>query len=237
MTDLNKLKKELNSLGNKKDAAILQRFFKTGPGEYGEGDIFLGIRVPAQRQVAKKYSDLSLKDIERLLRNEIHEFRLVGALILVDKYQKTEGINEKEKIVNFYLKNSSAINNWDLVDLSVDKILGEFLLIQPKKKNILNRLVKSKNLWERRMAMISTFAFIKSGSAKETIAIAKKLLTNDHDLIHKAVGWMLREAGKRINQKILTDFLDEHGQAISRTTLRYAIERLSPAKRKYYLNK
>ncbi len=231
------LQKKIKALGNPSKALILQRFFKTGPGQYGEGDVFLGIIVPEQRRLAREYSTLSLEDVQKILGSKIHEFRLIGLLILVSKYEQANSMAEKEDLVNFYLKNSAAINNWDLVDLSVYKILGDFLVKQSQKKKILDDLSQSSNLWERRMAMVATFAFIKSGSARETVNIAKKLLKDNHDLIHKAVGWMLREMGNRVNKKELLNFLDQHSQTMPRTALRYAIEKLSDKERKYYLNK
>lgn len=237
MNSLANLKKEISSLADTKRAQVLQRFFRTGPGEYGEGDVFLGISVPKQREIAKKYGNMSLGDIRKLLANSIHEYRLIALLILVDKYQKAVKLNDRKKVVVFYLKNTQGINNWDLVDLSVYKILGDFLLRNPSQKNILDKLAGSKNLWEKRMAMVATYAFIGSGSSRETIQIAKKLLNDKHDLIHKAVGWMLREVGKRVSEKTLTDFLDQYSSEMARTTLRYAIERLAEKKRQYYLNK
>jgi len=234
---LNTLTKELKSLGNKGDVEILQRFFKTAPGEYGEGDVFIGIRVPVQRKVAQKHVNLAFNDIQKLLNNKIHEFRLVGLLILINKYEDADNDREKERIFNFYLKNTKAINNWDLVDLSADKIVGDFLFHNPKKKNILDELVGSNNLWERRIAMISTYAFIKKGKHKEAVSLAKRLLGDEHDLMHKAVGWMLREMGKRIDEKLLINFLDNYSHKMARTTLRYSIEKLPEAKRQYYLKK
>ena len=230
---LNKIRKELDSLKNKKDAQILQRFFKTGEGEYGEGDVFLGIRVPVQRQVLKKYLDMDLKDIEFLLRTKIHEYRLIALLILVKKFE--EGNEQiKKKIFNLYLKNTKYINNWDLVDLSAPHIVGAYLLDKPR--NILYKLVKSQSLWERRIAILATFAFIKNNETKDTLKIAQILLKDEHDLIHKAVGWMLRELGKRVSQDIEEKFLKRYYKAMPRTMLRYAIERFEESKRKKYLN-
>jgi len=237
MTELEKISKELKNLGNKPQAAILQRFFKTAKGQYGEGDIFLGIKVPVSRQVAKKHTDLALKDVSVLLKNKIHEFRLVALLILVEKYQKTDDRKIKAKIVDFYLKHTKHINNWDLVDLSVAKILGDYLLLDNKKNEILDKLAASKNLWERRMAMVATYAFIQKGRAEEALALAKKLLKDDQDLMHKAVGWMLREVGKRVDRQKLINFLDKEAKNMPRTALRYAIEHLSPQERENYLKK
>jgi 3-methyladenine DNA glycosylase AlkD len=233
MLNIIKLRNELASLADKSQAAVLSRFFKTGPGQYGEGDIFLGIKVPVQRQVAKKYEDLSLKDLEELLHSKIHEERLVALIILVNKYKKSDE-ESKSKIYKFYLKNTKWINNWDLVDLSSHYIVGEYLLDKPRLP--LYALAKSKNLWDRRIAIISTFTLLRNNDYKDTIAISELLLNDKHDLIHKAVGWMLREAGKR-DKKILIDFLDKHYQVMPRTCLRYAIEKLSDSEKKYYLAK
>ena len=248
-SNLKKLTKELESNANKPQAAILQRFFKTGPGQYGAGDRFLGLKVPLQRQIARKYRDLDQPGIKELLNSKIHEFRLVGLLILVEQYEAAQELKGKKKIVDFYLKNTKGINNWDLVDLSVYKILGDFLyrqekvllkktqIISLKSKKLLNKLAESKNLWERRMAMVSTYAFIKAGRHEETFALAKKLLQDEHDLIHKAVGWMLRETGKRVSRSKLLEFLDAHHHLMPRTALRYAIEHLTPREREHYLTK
>lgn len=231
--DLKSLKKEMALVANAKQAKILQRFFKTGKGEYGEGDIFLGIRVPEQRKIAKEYSGLSLPRIQELLESDIHEHRLVGLLILIEKYNKSDEEN-KGNIFNFYLKNSKKINNWDLVDLSAHKIIGEFLI--DKDKKILYELAQSKNLWEKRIAIVSTFAFIKKEEFVDTLRISEILLDDSHDLIHKAVGWMLREVGKK-DEKSLEKFLEKHYKKIPRTTLRYSIEKFEEKKRKKYLNK
>lgn len=237
MSDLPKLIKEIKSHENKPQASILQRFFKTGPGQYGAGDLFLGLKVPLQRLLARKYAYLTLEEVDKLLASKIHEFRLIGLLILVDKYEKTASRGDKKRIVDFYLAHASRINNWDLVDLSVYKILGDFLLAEKEALKILRRLAGSKNLWERRMAMVSTYAFIRQGRADKTVRMAEALIKDEHDLMHKAVGWMLREVGKRIDKKILTDFLDKHYRHLPRTALRYAIEHLSPRERERYLAK
>ncbi len=237
MINLTSIIKELKNAQNKPQASNLQRFFKTAKGQYGYGDVFLGIKVPVTRKIAKKYTNLELSDVSVLLKNKIHEFRLAALLILVEKYQKSKDRKTQEKIVKFYLKHTPYINNWDLVDLSVYKILGAYLILEEKRMEVLEKLVKSKNLWERRMAMIATFAFIQKGRAEETIYLAKKLLKDEHDLMHKAVGWMLREVGKRVNRKTLTDFLDEHVKNMPRTALRYAIEHLEPKHRESYLKR
>jgi len=224
------IKKDLQKLSNPKQAKILQRFFKTGKREYGEGDIFLGIKVPEQRKIAKKYN-LNLNDIQKLLNSRIHEHRLVSLFILIDKYKKS---NEKKNIFNLYLKNTKNINNWDLVDLSAPNIVGNYLLDKPRK--ILYKLAKSKSLWKKRIAILATFEFIKNNEFKDAIKISELLLNDKHDLIHKGTGWMLREVGKR-NQAIEEKFLKKYYRTMPRTMLRYAIERFSEEKRKFYLGK
>ncbi len=226
---LNKLIEELKSLENKEQKQILQGFFKTGKGQYGEGDIFLGIKVPIQRKTAKKYLDLPLEDIQKLLDSEIHEQRLIGLFILIDRYNKTE---DKKEIFDFYLKNSRRVNNWDLVDLSAPNIVGTFLL--DKERDILLEYAQSENLWEKRIAIVSTFIFIRNNQFEDTLKIAEVLLNDNHDLIHKAVGWMLREAGKR-DLDVLENFLKKYYKDMPRTMLRYAIEKFPEEKRKAYL--
>jgi len=227
---LEELKKDLERETNKKQAELLQKFFKTGKGEYGEGDIFLGIKVPVQRRIAKKYN-LSINEIQKLLDSKIHEYRLVALFILIDKYNKASNI-DKDKIFNFYLKNTKNINNWDLVDLSSHEILGNYLI--DKSRSTLYKLANSKNLWEKRISLISTFEFIRNNDFKDTLKISEILLNDEHDLIHKAVGWALREVGKRDIKKE-ENFLKKHYKNMSRTTLRYAIERFPEDKRKKYL--
>lgn len=237
--ELAKLVKELKAAANKPQAAHLQRFFKTGPGQYGAGDVFLGIKVPHQRLLARKYTNLGLAEIKQLLASPFHEFRLVGLLFLVDQYEKARKDKNRarqQSIVEFYLENTDRINNWDLVDLSVYKILGDYLLDHKAPRKILDKLVTSKNMWERRMAMVGSYAFIRAGRVDETLRLAEKLLKDENDLIHKAVGWMLREVGKRADEQELTGFLDKHYQSMPRTALRYAIERLSPRQREHYLS-
>jgi 3-methyladenine DNA glycosylase AlkD len=225
--------KEIESKKDKKKDEILSRFFKTGEGQYGEGDIFWGLTVPVSRTIALKYKDLSLSDINLLLKNKVHEVRLIGLLILVGKY-KNSGVEEK-KIVKFYLKNTRYINNWDLVDLSSHYILGDFLIKQ-KDKSILITLAKSKNLWEQRIAIVSTYALIRKGDLEWTFKIAKMFLSHDHDLIHKAAGWMLHEAGKK-DEKALRKFLDINISKMPRTMLRYSIEKFPQNVRLGYLKK
>lgn len=231
MLSLTSLKKELKQKASLEKAKILQRFFKTGPGEYGEGDIFLGIKVPEQRKIAKKYRELLTKEVKKLLQSRIHEERLIALFILIHKFQLGDN-EQKEKIFKLYLKNIKHINNWDLIDLSANKIIGEYLVQKPKK--ILYKLAKSKSLWERRIAIMSTFQFIKNNQFKETLKISNLLLKDEHDLIHKAVGWMLREVGKR---SLATEesFLRKHYKRMPRTMLRYAIERFPEKKRQAYL--
>ena len=224
---LSQLKNDLKNQANPEKAKIYQNFFKTGPGQYGEGDTFLGLTVPNTRKIAIKYSSLKLKDIEILLNSRSHEERLAALLILVQQFK-----NNQKEIYNFYLKNSKKVNNWDLVDLTADKIVGPYLI--NKSKNILYKLAKSKNLWQRRIAIISTFHFIKNNQFEDTLKISELLLDDKHDLIHKAVGWMLRELGKK-DQKTLELFLKKHHKKMSRTTLRYSIEKFPEDKRKLYL--
>ncbi len=217
---------------NPGQAAILQRFFKTGKGEYGEGDVFLGIKVPVQRKIVKKYLDLSLRDIQKLMNSKIHEHRMVGLLIIVYKYEKADDA-ERDKLYNFYIKNSKKINNWDLVDVTAPHVVGRHLL--DKSRKVLYTFARSKNLWQKRIAILSTFPFIRKGEFTDTLKIAEILLHDEHDLMHKAVGWMLREVGKR-DQDAEERFLKKHRQVMPRTMLRYAIERFSERKRKWYLD-
>ncbi|MBT8171928.1 DNA alkylation repair protein [Candidatus Bathyarchaeota archaeon] len=230
---LDQIKKELENLGDSERAKKLSGFFKTGKGQYGEGDVFLGIPVPLQRKVAKKYIRLSLEDLQRLLRSKIHEYRLTALLILVLQYSKTD-FKGKERIFSFYLENSNFVNNWDLVDLTAPKIIGDYLL--DKDKKILYTLVKSSCLWERRIAILATFTFIRNDDFNDALQISKILLFDKHDLIHKAVGWMLREIGKR-NKRVLEEFLEKYCIQMPRTMLRYSIEKFDKEKRKYYLGR
>ena len=215
---LNLLQKDLRKLANPEKAKILQGFFKTGRGEDGEGDIFLGITVPEQRKIAIRFKTLDIRDIQKLLDNKIHEQRLVALLILVEQYKKANDL-VKKKIFDFYLTNTKKINNWDLIDLSAEKILGEYLL--NKDKSIIYKLVKSGNIWERRIAVMTTFQFIKNRQYEATLRVAKILLSDKHDLIQKAVGWMLREIGKR-DLKVEEEFLKKNYKMMPRTMLRYA---------------
>ena len=232
MLTLSDLKKELRAKANPGKAKILQGFFKTGKGEYGAGDIFLGIIVPETRKIAEKYSTLELAETVKLLHSKVHEERLASLLIMVNKFENGEK-EEKEMIYKTYLKNTKNINNWDLVDLSAYKIAGDYLFDEPK--TILYKLAKSKSVWERRIAIMATFNFIKNNKFRETLKIAKILLRDKHDLIQKAVGWMLREIGKR-NFKTEEGFLNKYYKKMARTMLRYAIEKFPERKRKRYLS-
>ncbi len=230
---LSQLILDLNQLQNSSKAKILSGFFKTAPGQYGEGDIFLGITVPQQRQIAKKYLLISLDDIQTLLHSPIHEQRLTALIILTEQYKKATS-DQQHQIYHFYLKNAQHINNWDLVDGSAPYIPGQYLLHKPK--DILYQLAQSNNLWEKRIAIVSTFAFIRNNQFQPTLDISKILIHDQHDLIHKAIGWMLREVGKR-NQALLEKFLNWNLKHLPRTTLRYAIEKFPTEKRRYYLKK
>ena len=281
---LKQLRMELKKIADSKKAQVLQRFFKTGKGEYGEEDIFLGITVPISRKIANKYRDLDFAGIKELIHSRIHEERLIALLILVHNFNRGNK-NIRERIYKFYLGNTKYINNWDLVDLSADKIVGEYLLNDKKlfvrqprisddarqisnlplsnsaslsksrlqsgtqptfsssesglprsSFSILVILAKSKNIWERRVAIMATYAFIKNNKFDETLKIAEMLLQDEHDLVHKAVGWMLREMGKR-DLEIEIEFLNKHSQEMPRTMLRYAIEKFPQKLRISYLKK
>lgn len=229
--DVSEIKEELSLLGDKEKAAILKRFFKTGKGQYGEGDKFRGIKVPEIRKLSKKYIDMSLSDAKSLLHSKFHEDRLLALFILVLKYQKGDEVL-REKIYNLYLANMKYVNNWDLVDLSAEHIIGATLANKDKK--LLTKLAKSSVLWERRIAVLSTFHFIKRGDYEQTLKMAELLLKDEEDLIHKAVGWMLREVGKR-DIKVEEKFLKKYYKEMPRTMLRYAIEKFPESKRKAYL--
>ena len=214
-------------------ARIYARYFKTGKGEYAEGDVFLGLTVPEQRTIAKKYVSLPLAEIEELLYSKFHEHRLTGLIILVYKYEKASLV-EKKNIIKFYLEHKQRSNNWDLIDCIADKLLGKHLL--QRDKSILYELAKSDSVWDRRIAIITTFEFIKHNDFEHTLQLAAILLNDKHDLIQKAVGWMLREIGKR-DEKALLKFLDKHSKEMPRTMLRYAIERLNENIRKSYMQR
>jgi 3-methyladenine DNA glycosylase AlkD len=232
---LNNLKKDLKKLANPKRAKVNQWFFKTGKGEYGEGDIFIGLTMPDARKIAKRYIHLPIKEVEHLLHSKIHEHRMVALVIWTYQFEKADN-KTQEKIYKAYLKNTKWINNWDLVDVTTPGIVGMFLL--DKDRKILYDLAKSKNLWEKRIAILATFAFInKNKESKDTLKIAEILLGDEHDLIHKGVGWMLREVGKRVSQQKEEEFLRKYYKKMPRTMLRYAIERFDEKKRQFYLKK
>ncbi len=228
---IEEIKRELAGLGDPVKAEFFPRFFKTLPGGYAEGDIFIGVAVPNVRSVAKRYRCLPIAHTKHLLHSGIHEHRLCALLILVGQFGKADE-SGKEKIVEFYLDNLKHVNNWDLVDLSADKILGAYLF--DKDRSILYNLCESSHLWSQRVSIISTLHFIRKGQFEDTFRLAEKLLSHKHDLIHKAVGWMLREAGKR-DKKAEEKFLKEHCRTMPRTMLRYAIEKFSPEERERYL--
>jgi 3-methyladenine DNA glycosylase AlkD len=225
------LQRELDRASDPQSTRDLAVFFKTGKGEYGEGDEFCGITVPVLRKIAKRYLHLRLADVKKLLSSRVHEHRFAALEILVFQFEAGDE-SAKEKLFNFYLKHTRYINNWDLVDTSAPYIVGEHLATRPRK--ILYRLAKSSNIWERRIAIVATAAFIKRGDLKDTFGISALLLKDKHDLIHKAVGWMLREAGKR-SEPAMVNFLAQNYAGTPRTALRYAIERLPEPQRKAIL--
>ncbi len=227
------IKKELLRYSDPVKADFLPKFFKTGPGGYAEGDIFVGVTVPHQRKAAKKFfRQATLADVEKLLRDPVHEFRLTALFMLIYRYEKLVGEAEKKAVVDFYLANTAYINNWDLVDASADKILGAYLL--DKEKDILYRLAGENDIWKQRMAVLATFHFIKQNRYDDTLRIAALLLNHRHDLIQKAVGWMLREIGKR-DFAVEIAFLEQHYRQMPRTMLRYAIERFDEGLRQQFL--
>lgn len=233
---LKEIKKELNKHANKKKALFLRRFFKTGPGEYSENDKFLGITVPDQRKTAKKYyKNISFPVIISLLQSDIHEYRLTALLLLILKYNDLNDENSKKQIVDIFIININFINNWDLVDLSASRLLGDFLYNFKKDRNILYDFANTEHLWTQRIAIISTFYFINKNEYIDTLNISKILLKHDHDLIHKAVGWMLREVGKK-NFNGELNFLKNNYKKMPRTMLRYAIEKFEDVLREKFLN-
>jgi 3-methyladenine DNA glycosylase AlkD len=226
---------ELKQVANPRKAKDLQWFFKTGPGQYAEGDIFLGVMVPQNRKIAKKYSDLPLAEIKKLIDSDFHEVRFCGLLILVDQFQKAKTRILQKKYFDFYLKQLKVgqINNWDLIDVTGVR-MGAYLINEKTALVRLRKLARSKNLWERRMAVIFTFAFQKIGDPYPTLEMADILLKDDHDLIHKAVGWALREVGK-MDGPLLRNYLKENAHQMPRTMLRYSIEKFSNSERKKWL--
>lgn len=231
------VKKELKQYADVKKAADLARFFKTAKGEYGEGDIFWGVKTPDIKKIVGLYCQKAdLATLEELFASQVHEHRSVALGILKKKYQKA-GAKEKKTYLNFYLKHAkAAINNWDLVDMSASHILGDWLLSNRQALDILENLARSKNIWQRRIAIIASFSFIKCGDFTPTLKIARLLINDNHDLIHKAVGWMLREVGKR-DLSVEEAFLMKHYAYMPRTMLRYAIEKFPERKRQFYLKK
>lgn len=230
-----KLRRQFRALGNAERAAGALRFFKTGPGEYGEGDQFLGLSVPQVRAMLPQTDELVEKEVLTLLRSEWHEERLLALLILVRRFAKARKDEEtRARLVDAYLKNTRWINNWDLVDTSAPFILGEWL--RTRERDVLDTLAKSKSLWEQRIAVLATLAFIRAGEFDDTLRLCERFLTHEHDLMHKACGWMLREAGKR-DAGVLRAFLDRHAACMPRTMLRYAIEKLPEGERRKYLSK
>lgn len=234
MTTVSQIRAELKSFGNPEKAAHLSRFFKTGKGEYGEGDRFMGITVPEQRAIAKKYASAELPVLEELIASPFHEQRLTALLILTFKYRKSQSETEKENFIRFYLNHTRFINNWDLVDLSCYVLLGDWL--QNKDRSLLYRLAESSDIWEQRIAIVSCMHFVRKGDFKDCLAIADKLLLHPHDLIHKATGWLLREIGKR-DKETLVAFLQERYLRMPRTMLRYAIERFPEEERQKWLKR
>lgn len=228
---LDEIKAALRQAARPGDAEFLQRFFKTAPGEYGAGDVFLGVRVPAVRQLARRGDGLARAEVLQLLRSRFHEERLLALVLLVRRFERgTEP--ERQEVVDLYLREIQWVNNWDLVDVSAPTILGGWLLTRPR--GLLNRLGRSPSLWERRIAVLATFALIRAGQYADTLRLCGRLLNDREDLMHKACGWMLREIGKR-DRATLLEFLEAHVAVMPRTTLRYAIEHLSPAERKRWL--
>jgi 3-methyladenine DNA glycosylase AlkD len=228
---LSTVRTALRDAGNPKDALFLQRFFKTGPGQYGEGDHFLGIRVPATRTLARQFADLPLADVETLLHDKWHEARLLALVLLVARYERGDDA-ERQRVYRRYLANTDRINNWDLVDLSAPNIVGAHL--EARSRAPLDKLARSTSLWERRIGIVATYWLIRRRQFDDTFRISTALLGDKHDLIHKAVGWMLREVGKR-DEAALERYLDEHAKEMPRTALRYSIERMTPERHRHYM--
>ena len=227
---------ELKKRSNKSQAILAQRFFKTAKGEYGYGDVFIGVRVPVIRQIARKYQLLSLSEIEKLTSSKLHEVRLCGLVIITMQYKRAKGEAAQKMLFDFYLKQikRGRVNNWDLVDVTAP-IMGGYLIPRSDSKQLLKKLARSKDLWQRRSAILFTFAYIRKRELKPTITIVKMLLSDKHDLIQKASGWALREVGKK-NLSLLRGFLKENAAKMGRTSLRYAIEKLPKAERKKWLD-
>ena len=243
----------MESLRNEEQRRVLMGFFKTGPGEYGEGDEFLGLKVPQTREVVRAAKDLPLSEVPVLLMSRWHEVRLCGLLIMVDMFEKqatkrlthdAKAITKRDEILTMYLKYAEQANNWDLVDLSAPKILGHWLLLptnlgdgtEDYKRQVLDELAQSSNLWRQRMSIVCTWKTSQMGDASWCLRYAEIHLHHPHDLMHKAVGWMLREMGKRISMELLREFLRQHAHEMPRTALRYAIEKMADAERKQWMS-
>ena len=233
-------KRALRQFASPERATFVARFFKTGKGEYGEGDVFIGPSVPECRLVAKEFRELALPEVDKLIASRIHEERLVALLILVARFERSKDEAQRKAIFDLYRKRMAFVNNWDLVDLSAPNIVGAWLAddssFRRSGRDVLDRLAKSKNVWFRRIAIVATFYFIRQGESKDAIRIAELLVADEHDLIHKAVGWMLREVDKRASPAALQKFLTRHAATMPRTMLRYAIERLTPAERAKWMS-
>lgn len=228
------IENELRQLATDEKRIVLQRFFKTAPGQYGEGDRFLGVTVPLTRIVAKKHSAMPLNEIIELLQSEWHEVRLCALLMMCERFKKGDSATRKD-IFNYYIENTERINNWDLVDLSAPTIVGGYLMDKPR--DLLYRMAESELLWDNRIAIVATLAFIKHKDSDDTYRLALKMMNHKHDLMHKAIGWMLRESGKRDDDRRLFNFVDEYRKRMARTMLRYAIEKFTDEERKYLLRK
>ncbi|MDR0843606.1 MAG: DNA alkylation repair protein [Tannerella sp.] len=226
---------ELQSVANQEKAGFLQGFFKTGKGQYAEGDVMLGIVVPVTRDIVKRNPPLPFDQIRILLDSPYHEARLAGLLFLVKQFKQSKTEKEKKAIFDFYLENARKANNWDLVDVTCRDVIGAYLL-EKEDRGVLYQLADSENLWEQRIAIVTTWTFIKHHQYDDTLALAEKLLNHPHDLMHKAVGWMLREVGKK-DKDVLVDFLEIHHKTMPRTALRYAIEHFTPEERAYFMRK
>ena len=224
---------DLQAHQNKEKGFFLQRFFKTGKGQYAEGDIFWGIKVPVQRTIAQKYKELPLSEVHTLITSQVHEHRLTGLLILTYAFAKAPAEKQKE-IFEFYFENRKWVNNWDLVDVTTPKIVGEYIFAHLSEQKKVFSLITSPNIWERRIALLATFPFIQKKDLTPLITLAPQVLKDSHDLIHKATGWMLREAGKR-DVKVLEKFLDQYSAIMPRTMLRYSLEKFSPETKQYYM--
>ncbi len=229
------IQKQLEAVSSPEKRDFLPYFFKTGKGGYGEGDKFIGVMVPDIRKIAKANKALSVKEVEALLNSEYHECRMCALMILIEHFKKAKNDEERKKIVDFYLSHTHRINNWDLVDLSCRDIVGVYLLDKTD-RSMLYRLAESDLLWDQRISVISTYPLLKKGDFTDIIRLSEYFLNHTHDLMHKATGWMLREAGK-VEKDVLTGFLDRHYKAMPRTMLRYAIEKLSPEEKAHYMKK